>query len=95
MNRAQNSLTCHVCDGPIPFGHRSHRGLLTNAINHLQTTLITSRDQLASLRKKRWSKQFPEQHKKDLEVMKVLEEHIVRDEKLLAELKQVNEECYG
>ena len=94
MNTAENSLTCHVCDGPVPFGHRSHRGLLINSINHLQSTLITSREQLASLRKKGWSKQFPEQRKKDLEAMKALEVHIERDEQLLASLKKINEECY-
>lgn len=95
MNTSQNNLTCHVCDGPVPFGHRSHRGLLGNAINRLQSTLITSREQLTSLRKKGWSKQFPEQRKKDLEAMKALEEHIQRDEQLLTELKRINEECYG
>lgn len=95
MNTANNALKRHVCDGPIPFGHRAHRGLLINTIASLRSNLLTAREQLGALRKKRWSKHHIEQHKKDLAMIRVLEERIPRDEQLLAELQQVNEECYG
>lgn len=92
--RYENSLTCQ-CGELIEFGHHMHRGLLINLRASTASGLMTMREQLASLRKKKWSKQFVEQHKKDIETMKALEARIANDEKSLIELNRINEECYG
>ncbi len=90
-----DSLSCPTCDREICVGHRSHRGLLINAIASLSAGLLLSRESLASLKKKRWSKMHDAQHKKDVALMRSLEENIARDETILADFKRINEEHYG
>jgi len=90
------SMKCPTCDAEIPHGHRSHRGLLINEMASLGSSLIRDREMLATLEKKRWSKQHDGgQRAKDLATMTILREKISHDEKLLAALKLINEEYYG
>jgi hypothetical protein len=90
-----STLQCPMCDGEIPNGHRSHRGLLINTMASLSANLITSREMLAVLKKKRWSKQQQEQRDRDLAHMLNLEARIIKDQALLEELRRVNVTCYG
>lgn len=83
-----NTLQCPTCDGPVDLGHRSHRGLLTNALAALGSHLVIAREQLEKARPQRLNP-------KGIVTFLNLEAQIIRDEAALTELKKLNEECYG
>ena len=89
------TLQCPMCDAAIPFGHRSHRGLLINTIASLGAALISNKEMLQKLRSKRWSKQQQEQRDRDMAAMLNLEARIIKDTELLAELRKIDEARYG
>ncbi len=88
-------IECPTCGDCVTSAREAHRGLLINLLASLNSNLLASREMLTKLQKKRWSKQFAEQHARDLKTIASLQERIARDEELLIKYKEMNQVCYG
>lgn len=79
-------VICHVCQQEVVKSNNAHRGLLINSRARLSSSLITNREKLNALKKKRWSKQYAKQRELDLIAISKLEEAVKNDEELLTSI---------
>ena len=89
------TLTCPACSQVVQPDNGAHRGLLINSRAALGSHLISNREMLVALKKKRWSKQHAKQHEIDLKTIAQLEANISRDELLLVQIVRALETYNG
>lgn len=88
-------MTRCSCGSDISIGHAVHRGVLINAIATLGSQIVQTREQIQSLRGKRWSKRFGEQHERDMKTLADLEAKLPELEGRFAGWRFLERELYG
>ena len=87
------TFKCH-CGADIAVGNHAHRGTLINAIASLGSKIVQTREHIAQLRSKRWSKQFKEQHERDMALLAQLEAELPEMEGRFAGWRFLERELY-
>lgn len=87
------TFKCH-CGTDIAVGNHAHHGTLINAIASLGLKIVQTQEQITQLRSKRWSKQFKEQHARDMVLLAQLEVQLPEMEGRFAGWRFLERELY-
>ena len=90
-----HGLTCPNCKATVPIGHAAHRGQLIVMISSLSAHVVETKERIAKLASKRWTKQFAVQRLNDQALLLRLTGELPAFEGRLAGLRFLERELYS